>query len=418
VFEQNARPYGKIEDGLPSWHIALRQKEYESIEAKLSRPGVHFVPNTKIGRDVGFAELANEWGFSAVVLANGAWRDRPLPVEGADAYVEKGLVYQNSFVISFNHQDDPGFAGERFAYPDGCLVVGGGLASIDVSKILMLENVKRALAERGIATSIHELEVKGIPKILAGHGLAYPDLGLTGCTLFYRRRVMDMPLMEIPEGADAARVAKVQAGRERMLAKAQEKYCFAVEPLAAPEALLVENGRLVGLRFRRTKIEGNRVVPTDETFERRGTWVISSIGSIPEPIPAIPMKGELFDFADWDTGRIEGFPTLFSVGNVVTGKGNIVASRKHAAHVSEDAIESFLGLDEDDARAGRAGEAEVESHTTSQARRTADHVHSGLGEPPSPETRTEILRRVEALQRAVGYPGDYKAWIERVGRPA
>ena len=31
------------------------------------------------------------WGFSAVVLACGAWRDRPLPVEGADAFVGRGL---------------------------------------------------------------------------------------------------------------------------------------------------------------------------------------------------------------------------------------------------------------------------------------------------------------------------------------
>ena len=46
VFEQNPRPYGKIEDGLPRWHVHLRKKEYETIGAKLSRKGVHFVPNT------------------------------------------------------------------------------------------------------------------------------------------------------------------------------------------------------------------------------------------------------------------------------------------------------------------------------------------------------------------------------------
>jgi flavin-dependent dehydrogenase len=30
VFEQNPRPYGKIEDGLPRWHVKLRKKEYET----------------------------------------------------------------------------------------------------------------------------------------------------------------------------------------------------------------------------------------------------------------------------------------------------------------------------------------------------------------------------------------------------
>jgi hypothetical protein len=127
------------------------------------------------------------------------------------------------------------------------------------------------------------------------------------------------------------------------------------------------------------------------------------------------MKGELFDFADWDTGRIEGFPTLFSVGNVVTGKGNIVASRKHAAHVSEEAIESFLGLD---GNADHEGEADADSRAAVAARESADHVHSQLGVPPSPDVFAEILRRVEERQRAVDYPGDYKVWIESVAVPA
>ncbi|MFP6622994.1 MAG: hypothetical protein VCC20_05905 [Myxococcota bacterium] len=412
VFEQNPRPYGKIEDGLPSWHAALRKKECDSIQSKLTRPGVHYVPNTRIGRDIDIADLATEWGFSAVVLANGAWRDRPVPVEGADKYVGKGLVYQNPFVISFNHQDDPGFSGERFDFPDGCIVVGGGLASIDVAKILMLENVKRALDERGIDTSIIELEVKGIPKILANHDLAYEDLGLLGCTIFYRRRVKDMPLMKIPAGADEARIEKVYKGRERMFAKASEKFRFNVEPLSTPDGLIIEDNRLIGLRFRRTKIEDGRVIPTDETYERRGVRVISSIGSIPEPIEGIPMKGELFDFSDWEVGRIDGFPTLFSVGNVVTGKGNIVASRKHARQVSADAIEAFLGLAED----GRDAEADLPNLATDAARETADRISTQLGTAPDPSTLAEILRRVAERQREVGYT-DYESWIESLTAP-
>src|SRR5262245_64845729 len=87
VFEQNPRPYGKIEDGLPRWHVKLRRKEYETINHKLSRPGIYFVPCTKIGRDIDFADLVSEWGFSAVLLAHGAWHDRPLPLPGADAYL-------------------------------------------------------------------------------------------------------------------------------------------------------------------------------------------------------------------------------------------------------------------------------------------------------------------------------------------
>lgn len=415
VFEQNPRPYGKIEDGLPRWHQALRHKEYDNIRDKLSRPGVHFVPLTRIGRDVDFEDLANRWGFTAVVLANGAWSDRRLPIEGADAYLGKGLIYQNPFIIWFNHANEAGYEGERFVPLDDTMVVGGGLASIDVAKVLMLETTRAAAKQRGIELPMLELEVKGIPKSLAAHDLDFADLGLEGCTIFYRRNVEDMPLAEPPPGATPERIEKVRKGRRRILEKAMEKFRFKMEPLCMPDGLLVEDDRLVGLQLRRTRIEGGRVMPLDETFERRGSCVISSIGSIPEPIPGIAMKGELFDFSDWDLGRLAGYPTVFSVGNVVTGKGNIVASRKHAAHVTEDAIERFLGLADD----GHEGEEALIEPAREEARAAADELARQLAPrpPASPETIASILERVKQRQNAVGYPGDLDTWLVGVTPP-
>ncbi|MCP3986976.1 MAG: FAD-dependent oxidoreductase [bacterium] len=411
VFEQNPRPYGKIEDGLPCWHVGLRNKEYETISAKLSRPGVHFVPLTKVGQDVDFGELCQDWGFSAVVLACGAWRDRKLPIDDADAWIDKGLIYQNPFIVWFNHKHEADYSGETFEAKDGALVVGGGLASIDVAKLLMLENTLAKLRERGIEIDLIELELKGIPKTLARHDLQFEDLGLEGCTIFYRRRPEDMPLAEIPDDADEKRIEKARSTRRKLLEKAMEKFCFQLEPLSAPDALLTEGDRVVGLRLRRTRVEGGRVIPGDETYERRGTCVISSIGSIPEPIPGIEMKGELFAFTDWDFGRLDGYPNVFSVGNVVTGKGNIVESRKHAGKVVEAAIESYLGLGED----GHAAETEVPNRAAEaaeeQAKRVADVIDRK--EPAPLEEIARALEKTKAQQKAVGYDGDYAAWIDR-----
>ncbi len=414
VFEQNPRPYGKIEDGLPRWHDALRKKEYETISAKLEQAGVHFVPNTRIGRDVSFEALTKEWGFSAVVLACGAWRDRPLPIEGADDYVGKGLVYQNPFIIWFNHANEAGYQGERFEPEDGVMVVGGGLASIDVVKVLMLETTRAKLRERGIEVPMIELEVKGIPKILARHEIEWEELGLRGCTLFYRRDVEDMPLVEIPPAVPAERVAKVRKARRRLLEKARDKYKFNVEMLCAPSELIVEGDRLVGLRFRRTKIVDGRVVLLDESFEARGPYIVSSIGSIPEPLAGIDMKGELFDFVDWDLGRLAQYPTVFSAGNVVTGKGNIVASRKHAAQI-EETVESFLGLGPD----GHAGEEALLDATRERVGEVADGIAAEMrAEPPlEPAALEKLLARVRDRQREVGYGGDYRAWLEKVTPP-
>ncbi|MGE4649444.1 MAG: hypothetical protein AAEJ53_01020 [Myxococcota bacterium] len=410
VFEQNPRPYGKIEDGLPRWHVALRDKEYQSVGERLSRKGVHFVPNTEIGRDIPFRALVEEWGFSGVVLACGAWLDRPLPIEGADAYVGKGLIYQNPFIIWFNHSSDADYQGEHFEPRDGALVVGGGLASIDIAKALMLETTREKLRERGIEADLVELEVKGIPKILKRHALTFEDLGLEGCTLFYRRSDADMPLMEMPEGADEKRQEKVRAGRRKMLAKAMEKYRFKFEELCAPDGLIVEDERLVGLRFRRTSIEKGRVVLQDETFERRGVYVISSIGSIPAAIDGIPMRGELFDFTDWEYGRLADYPTVFSAGNVVTGKGNIVASRKHARGVSETVAGAYLGIEDSD-----GGESALDV-ARSELRERADKFAAEIATrtPPSPDAHAALTERVRQRQKAVGYPSDLASWLDSV----
>jgi NADPH-dependent glutamate synthase beta subunit-like oxidoreductase len=408
VFEQNPRPYGKIEDGLPRWHLALRNKEYATIGKHLSQSGVHFLPETEVGSDVGFTELVNEWGFSGVVLACGAWRDRTLPVEGADDWVGKGLIYQNPFIIWFNHLGETGYDGPTFEAQDGAIVVGGGLASIDVAKVLMLETTRAKLAERGIEQEMLELEVKGIPKILGRHGLAWEDLGLEGCTIYYRRDAESMPLAEIPEGADEKRVAKVRASRRKLLDKAMEKFRFKLEPLCMPDGLIIEDDRLAGLRFRRTRMEGGRPVPSDETFEARGPCVISSIGSIPLPIEGIPMKGELFDFTDWDLGRLAAFPTVFSTGNVATGKGNIIASRKHAKVVAATIAEAFLGLGDD----GHDGEEAAADTAHAQAREQAEQVANEITRQPplAPGTLDSIRTRASERQQTLGYT-DYESWL-------
>ncbi len=416
VFEQNTRPYGKIEDGLPRWHEALRKKEYGTIDGKLSKPGVTFVPNTKIGHDIDFKELVNDWGFSAVVLANGAWHDRPVPIEGADDYIGKGLTYQNPFVIAFNHAERGDLPDASYEVKDGAIVIGGGLASIDVAKIHTLDMTVDALEKRGIETNVEELEIKGIPKILEKHGLTWEELGIQGVTIYYRRRVEDMPLMSAPDGADEARIKKVEAGRRRMLEKSTGKYMFKVEPLSAPDALIVEDGRLAGLVFRRTKIENGRVVPLEETYEVRASSIISSIGSIPQPIRGIDMNGELFDFKDWDIGRLDGYPTVFSVGNVVTGKGNIVASRKHATQVSEAAIEAYLGISEG-LPADR--EAALEARKTDdRGAEAAANVLTSLSEAEAPSAQqvTSLLAKIAARHESIGFD-DYKSWREKVGEP-
>jgi hypothetical protein len=225
-----------------------------------------------------------------------------------------------------------------------------------------------------------------------------------------------MPLTDIPEDADPAKVQKAESMRRRILDKAMQKYCFTISPLRAPAGLLVEGARLAGLRFQRTRVEGGTVVPLDGKFEDvRAPLVVSSIGSVPEPTPGIPMRGHLYEWADDQLGRLADYPSVFSVGNAVTGKGNILASRRHSTAVSAHVIEQFLGLGN-----GKHGGEEAMLRATVAAvdeavGRIADAVTGGL--PLVPAVVERLLARTRERQATVGYTGSYKEWIEHVTPP-
>jgi NADPH-dependent glutamate synthase beta subunit-like oxidoreductase len=399
VIEQNDRPYGKIEDGLPRWHVHQRRKEYEKIDERLSKPRVHFVPRTKLGKDVTFSDLTDRWGLSAVLLANGAWRDRPLGLAGCDDYVGKGLEYQNPFIYWFNHKEEGGFRGRRIHVPDGAVIFGGGLASIDVVKVCQLETYGRALKEKGFDVPMIELEKQGIPAVCKAKGVDPKSLGLKGCLLLYRRRQKDMPLAQA--GAkEPDEIEKAYAAREKLLSISQGKFLFRFQDTTMPLELVMGDGRVKGVKVCRTLVDGRKATPIPGSEQVIATeLVISSIGSIPEPIEGIRMKGETFEFKDWDLGVYDAEKGIFGVGNVVTGQGNIRASLLHAQKVATYLNQNYFA-----GAVGAAGAEVVKGHLARRQPLAAGKVE-------------EIRKRVKALQTAAGCDGDYRAWIAKVTPP-
>ena len=411
VLEQNDRPYGKIEDGLPRWHVNLRRQEEKKIDDKLAHPYVHFVPRTKLGRDLTLHDVLG-WGVSAMVLAVGAWRDRPLPLSGIDAYIGRGFYYQNPFVYWFNHYPEPGYDGPQVAMADGALVVGGGLASLDVVKILMLETVGRALVDLDQKVDLYEMERRGISKVLEELGLTLSQLGLRGCTLICRRPVGNMPLAEMPEGATPEQAAKTRATRRKLLENFLNKYILQFVDETIAVGYLTEEGWLAGLRLAAVEFRDEGPVPVPGSHEDHpAPLVVSSIGSILEPIPGVQMQGALYRIRDPRTGEIDGLPGIFAVGNAVTGRGNILVSQKHGRLVSQNMLEHYL-------LGAASGYEEVLSEATAAARAKVEVVAERLAaRSPLPGGKVaEILAQVKVLQDRVGYPGNYREWIEG-GRP-
>lgn len=409
VFEQNTRPYGKIEDGLPRWHVEQRKEEYGRIDARMKKPNVHFIPSTKLGRDFDLPQLF-KWGFSAVILANGAWRDRELGVPEAEQYVGKGLVYQNPFIYWYNHKNEKEYRGQRYETPDEAVVVGGGLASIDVVKVLQLENYERALKARGIETSMHDLE-KGIPAFCKTHGIKPEELGVKGCLLIYRRREQDMPLAQPPENATPDQISKTEMVRQKMLRLARDKYLFRFQDRRVTTGIVAENGRLVGLKLAETKVEGRKAEPIPGSeYELRTPLVVSSIGSVPEKLPGINMNGEYYTFAGKDVPRYTVMDRVFGVGNVVTGQGNIRVSLVHSQKVTKRVVDCMKS-DGNSAPATGSAEQQVAKNMN------AIEKQIEVIPPLSDDQIAAVERQVHALQQKAGFTSDYDSWIGQVTPP-
>jgi len=342
---------------------------FDRIDARLDRPGVHYVPNTRLGRDLDFVDLATRWGFSAVVLANGAGRDRPLPAPDADEALGHGLVYQNAYAQWFNRRDDVEYSGPQFDLYQGAVVVGGGLASLDVVKMLQLDCYYSALENRGLEVDLTELEHRGIPRYCKAHGIGDPaTLGVGNCTLVYRRRVRDMPLAAAP------------LARKKILQVALRKYLFQVVPQRQVVGFTFDDDWISGVRLVETRVEDGEARPVAGTEYVHPTFrVVSSIGSIPQPIEGIERDGVYYRIEDPATGAYGPLPHVFAVGNVVTGRGNIKASTTHAEQVAHHLVTRYLA----EARVPELSPAELDS----------------------------LLARTRARQTAVGYQGSYRTWI-------
>ena len=415
VIEQNKKPYGKIEDGLPRWHVEQRKQEYGRIDARMKKPGVYFIPSTKLGRDIDFQDLCNKWGFSAVILANGAWRDRDLGVPGAEKFIDHGLIYQNPFIYWYNHKNEKSYDGPRYETPDETVVLGGGLASIDVVKVLQLESYERALKAHGIQTNMHELEKRGVPFVCNANGIKPEELGVKGCLLVYRRREQDMPLQQPPENATPEQILRTEATRQKLLRLAREKFLFRVQFKTLTQGLVVENGRLVGLKVCDTLVEGRKATPIAGTErELRAPLIISSIGSVPEIIPGVAMKGEYYTFTNEQEARYAGSDNVFGVGNVVTGQGNIRNSLIHSQKVTTQLIENYMGVGD-----GDTDLSGIYAAAESKAAARAEAVQVQIQKLPalSQSEVSALEQRIRTLQERAGYTSDYDSWIAKVTPP-
>ena len=345
IVDQNRLPYGKIEDGLPRWHEKQRINEYSKIDEIMGHDLVDFVPCTKIGSDISFEDIYN-MNWSCVYFANGAWKDRSFPIDGIDNF--SNFYYQNPFVYWFNHYHENDYNGPEVNIQDNVLVVGGGLASIDVCKITQMELVKQKIQSKVKDVDVVKMEHQGIPKYLEENNIKYEDLDIEGTTLIYRRDIENMPLTTIAPDAKPELAEKRKQARRKILNNTQEKFLFNVLECTQPIGIDIVNDNLEGLEVVKNEIVDNKPTQVENSNQiLKANTIISSIGSLPEPIDGIPMSGSTYDIIDEDSGKFNNLDKVHGMGNAITGKGNIKASRVSAKTVGDLTIDLIKDIDSD-----------------------------------------------------------------------
>ncbi len=410
IFEMNDLPYGKIEDGLPKWHVGLRDKQEKNIDQKLNHENILYIPNVKIGRDISFEDLVKNWGFTVIIIANGAWKDRDLLIKDINKFKGKELVYQNSLLYWYNHKHEPDYKGSSIEIKDGAIVVGGGLASLDVIKLGMIELVQDVLlSKKGILVDLFEFEKKGIAAILESNNTNLQELQIKGLSLVYRRAAKDMPLKS-PKDDTTENVEKAKMVSEKLLQKYLDKYLFKFIPLSIPIDIIEKDGTLKALVLQKVTIENGKIISKPgDTLTVETPMIISSIGSLPEQIEGLHYEGSWLKMEGKGNYKVYGYNNVFAIGNAVTGRGNIQESKVHGKRMTEKIIDKHL-LEDD------LFEDWVENLNTDLCKRVDENVEAieafiKIQKIMPDRIVDNILRKTKELQDKVGYT-TYTDWIK------
>jgi hypothetical protein len=177
----------------------------------------------------------------------------------------------------------------------------------------------------------------------------------------------------------------------------------------------VQEGKFSGMTFQRLDIQNGRLVELEgDTFNIETDLLISSIGSLPKETPGLPFVGNLLKTHSEYDWRVAGFENVFVVGNVVTGRGNILESRKHGREITDKIIDEHLEPLAQGDPLSRKYE-ELFKDIEGEVKQKINNISATLAEAEihSKEEIDFIVNKTKELQQRVGYDGDYMAWANK-----
>lgn len=140
ILERLPTPFGLVRSGVAPDHQGTKaiQRQFGKL---LQRPGLRFLGNVEVGRDVALDELRA--AYDAVILAIGAALDRRLGIPGEDL---PGVYGSGAFVGWYNGHPDWRHLDPRLDGPS-VAIIGNGNVAVDVARVLAKSSAEMAASD-------------------------------------------------------------------------------------------------------------------------------------------------------------------------------------------------------------------------------------------------------------------------------
>jgi len=346
LFDSLPAPYGLIRYGVAPDHPRIKGI-VNSLHEMLAEGTIRFYGNVTFGRDITLEDIHAH--YHAVIFATGAIKDAELNIPGIEL---EGSFGAADFVSWYDgHPDYPR------TWPLNAkqvAVLGNGNVALDVARVLakgaddMLStdipaNVYEGL-KRSPVTDVHVFGRRG-PAQIKFTPIELRELG----------EVEDVDIVVYEEDfgdnwfdEDAERVTNQQKVMARVLNSWRERELTGASRRLhlhfwhKPIEIVGQDGKVVGMKFERTAIEGNRLIDTGEIREYELGAVYRAIGYFGSELPNVPFDSKLGVIAN-EGGRVvraDGSPMigLYATGWIKRGPVGLIG------HTKSDAMETIANL--------------------------------------------------------------------------
>lgn len=357
LFEQLPAPYGLVRYGVSPDHPRIKGI-INALRDVLDSGDIRYFGNVRYGRDITLNDLKQH--YNAVIFSTGAIRDAALSIPGIDAEGSYGAA---EFVSWFDGHPDVPRTWPLEAQQVG--VVGNGNVALDISRMLIKhaddllpteipDNVYEGLKNSPIE-ELHLFGRRG-PKYVKFTPLELRELGdVRDVDMVVDERDFDVDDSYADETLAKSKQVLVmsrvmdkwrQEQREREESGVQASRRLHMHFWSKPVEVVVENGRVAGLKIERTAPDGQGGVVDTGVFEIIPMQSLyRAVGYFGSPVDEIPFD-ESHGVIPNTQGRVEDLegsqiPGVYATGWIKRGPVGLIG------HTKSDAMETLECLMED-----------------------------------------------------------------------